>query len=221
MSEYVLRMLEDRLSPGAETEPLPAYNRVVYVAEGDVTISAGGKPQTLRADSGWFGAGSSRLKGGAGPARVWRWELLASPAGDDGLAIGGGVVSTEKLAEEITMDPKAAHMMRLDRVDFALGGIAYTHIHWGPGIRCLLRGELDVQAAQQQWQVRPGETWFERGPDPIYAQASTSELTSFVRAMVLPRALKGQTSIRYVDEKDADKPKTQKYTRYVDEFIEL
>ena len=221
MSEYVLRMLEDRLGPGVETAPLPASNRVVYVVEGDVTIAAGETPQTVRADKGWFGADSSRLKGGAGPARLWRWELVASPATDDGVAAGEGVVSEVKLAEEITVDPKAAYMMRLDRVVFPLNGIAYKHIHWGPGIRCLLSGGLEVRTAEQRWQVEPGESWFERGPDPIYAQASASELTSFVRAMLLPRALKGQTSIRYVEEEDAEKPKTQEYTRYVDEFVEL
>ena len=43
----------------------------------------------------------------------------------------------------------------------------------------------------------------------------------FIRVMVLPRALKGQSSIRYVLPEDADKPKTQQYRGYVDEFIEL
>ena len=39
--------------------------------------------------------------------------------------------------------------------------------------------------------------------------------------MILPRALKGQSSIRYVNAEDRDKPKSQKYRGYVDEFIEL
>ena len=42
--------------------------------------------------------------------------------------------------------------------------------------------------------VRPGETWFERGPDPIYARAS-EEPTSFVRAMIVPRSYEGRTTI--------------------------
>ena len=114
-------------------------------------------------------------------------------------------------------------MMRCDRVDFPLGGIAYTHIHSGPGLRCLLRGELRVifNEGEEEAMVAPGGTWFERGPDPIYAQASDAELTSFVRSMVLPREYKGRTSITYVKPEDADKPKPQEYTRFVDEFVDL
>lgn len=221
MSEHVLRILEDHLSPGAESDLLPACNRIVYVIEGDVTISTDGNPRNFVADSGWHDVRPSRLKGGTRPARLWRWELVPRPVEDDGVVSGDGIASVAKLAEAITLDAKANYLMRLDRVDFPIEGIAYTHIHWGPGIRCLLRGGLSVKTAQQQWQVTPGGTWFERGPDPIYAQASASELTSFVRVMVLPRALKGQTSIRYVEEEDAGKPKTQEYTRYVDEFIKI
>ena len=39
--------------------------------------------------------------------------------------------------------------------------------------------------------------------------------------MILPRALKGQNSIRYVRAEDRDKPKLQQYRGYVDEFIEV
>jgi hypothetical protein len=39
--------------------------------------------------------------------------------------------------------------------------------------------------------------------------------------MILPRELKGKSSIRYVKPEDADKPKLQIYRVFVDEFIEL
>ena len=39
--------------------------------------------------------------------------------------------------------------------------------------------------------------------------------------MILPRALKEQSSIRYVLDEDRDKPKTQQYRGYVDEYIEV
>jgi len=39
--------------------------------------------------------------------------------------------------------------------------------------------------------------------------------------MILPRALKGKSSISYVNEEDKDKPKRQKYTIFLDEFIEI
>ena len=39
--------------------------------------------------------------------------------------------------------------------------------------------------------------------------------------MILPAALKGKSSIRYVNPEDLDKPKSQQYTVFVDEFIEI
>ena len=48
------------------------------------------------------------------------------------------------LEHPIALDPKAAWLMRCDRVDFAPGGVAPRHRHRGGGIRCLLRGSLMV-----------------------------------------------------------------------------
>ena len=111
--------------------------------------------------------------------------------------------------------------MRCDRVDFPLGGIAYTHTHPGPGIRCLLQGQIAIEVEGGTRHVEPGESWFERGPDPVLATASSTALTGFVRSMILPRALKGISSIQYVRQEDRDKPKQQEYTRFVDEFIDI
>ena len=48
-------------------------------------------------------------------------------------------------------------------------------------------------------------------------QASMSdEPTSFVRVMVLPLALRGKSSIRYVKSEDQARPKSQTYTVFVD-----
>lgn len=221
MSNYTLRLIEDKLAPDSLRTELPGEIRTLYVVRGEVTVQAGGETRRVGTDEGWFGTGPCLVEGGANGATVWRWELAKSPNTDDGVASGAGVESVAKLSEELLVDPAGKHMMRCDRVDFPLGGVAYTHIHWGPGIRCLLRGELLVRTEESEFVVHPGETWFERGPDVIYAEASKTEETSFIRAMVLPRVLKGQTSIRYVNEEDEDKPKTQHYTRYVDEFVEL
>ncbi len=109
--------------------------------------------------------------------------------------------------------------MRCDRVDFPPGGIAYTHTHRGPGIRCLLAGEIRVEVNGHAHAVKPGEAWFEAGPDPVLAHASDREPTGFVRVMILPRELKGKSSIRYVRPEDQDKPKTQQYQVFCDEFI--
>ena len=66
----------------------------------------------------------------------------------------------------------------------------------------------------------PGGAWFEAGPIPVFAQAAMDRPSRFIRVMVLPRALLGQSSIRYVDEADRDKPRSQKYKGYVDAPID-
>jgi len=105
-------------------------------------------------------------------------------------------------------------------VDFPPGGVAYTHTHRGPGIRCLLNGEIRIKVSGAEHVVRPGEAWFEAGPDPVLALASEREPTSFARVMVLPGELRGKSSIRYVLPEDADKPKRQTYQLFVDDPID-
>ena len=222
MSGYVLQLLEDRLEADSRFSPaLPALKRVVYVVEGSIAIEAGTPVGPFAPNSAWFGTEPCAAQAGARGARLWRWELLETPAGDDGLAAGAGVESGLKQRDGIELDPQIEYLMRCDRVDFPLAGIAYTHTHAGPGTRCLLQGEIRVQVDDTESLIRPGESWFESGPDPVYAVASDSQLTSFVRVMILPRSLQGQSSISYVKPEDEDKPKTQQYTRFVDEFIEL
>ena len=69
--------------------------------------------------------------------------------------------------------------------------------------------------------ARPGDPWFERGPDPVLASASATASTSFARTMILPRSYRGRSSIRYVKPEDANKPQLQEYTRFVEEDIEI
>jgi hypothetical protein len=220
MSVYTLRLFEDILT-AAESATLPPRRRVVYVVEGRVLVSAEGPAGAFAANSAWFGAGSCTVQAGTEGARLWRWELVRTPVGDDGVVSGPGVMSRPLLMSDIDLDPTIQYLMRCDRVDFPPGGIAYTHTHAGPGIRCLLRGSIEICVGDEALSRRPGEPWFERGADPVLALASSDEPTSFVRAMILPRSLLGQTSIRYVRAEDLDKPKLQEYTRFADEFIDL
>jgi quercetin dioxygenase-like cupin family protein len=127
---------------------------------------------------------------------------------------------TSALRAALTLDPGGAYLMRCDRVDFPPGGIAYTHTHQGPGIRCLLGGEIRIRVKGDEHLVRPGEAWFESGPDPVLALASEREPTAFARVMVLPAELRGKSSIRYVLPGDADKPKRQTYQMFVDDPID-
>jgi quercetin dioxygenase-like cupin family protein len=113
------------------------------------------------------------------------------------------------LSREVALDP-GDWLMRHDRVDFEPGGIAYRHVHPGPGIRYLLFGEITIDSEGAVRTYGPGEAWFERGPDPVLATTSADEPSAFVRVMLLPAEWEGKRTIAYVDPADADKPKTQR-----------
>jgi quercetin dioxygenase-like cupin family protein len=219
MPQYTLRLYTDRLEPKAEAK-LPACSRVIYVREGDTIVRAGAQAAGLAADSAWHGAGAAAVTAGAAGAALLRWEL-AGRRSEAGELTGPGVASSLTLAHAIELGEPGGYLMRCDRVNFPPGGIAYLHVHRGPGIRCLLNGGIRVEVNGKAHDVAPGSAWFEAGPDPVLALASKTEPTAFARLMLLPREVRGKSSIRYVRPEDADKPKLQTYRVYVDEFIEL
>lgn len=216
MPQYTLHLYTDQLSPKSTVE-MPAATRVVYVREGDAILRAGGQAARLAANSAWHGRDAVSVAAGAAGATLWRWELAAGALADK-LA---GAASTLTLAHPVELADPGGYLMRCDRVDFSPGGIAYTHVHRGPGIRCLLAGGIRVEVNGKSHDVAPGEAWFEAGPDPVLALASETAPTAFTRVMILPRELKGKSSIRYVKPEDAGKPKLQTYRVFVDEVIEL
>ena len=56
---------------------------------------------------------------------------------------GAARVAGPALVWEVAAGP-GDWVVRCDRVDFPPGGVAYRHVHPGPGIRRLLRGELTI-----------------------------------------------------------------------------
>ncbi len=99
----------------SETLDLAAGGRIVYVASGELA--------TLHAGSAAFGADEAALAAGTDGATVLRWELTEWSVDD------------AKLAAHVELDPWADYAMRCERD----GGRAT-----GPGIGCVLRGELSV-----------------------------------------------------------------------------
>jgi quercetin dioxygenase-like cupin family protein len=126
-----------------------------------------------------------------------------------------------KLAAEVELDPAAEWLMRCDRVDFPPGGVAHLHTHPGPGIRSVLTGSIRIESEGEAHAYGPFDAWFERGPDPVFAAASETEATAFVRVMLLPREWEGKRTIRYVDPADADKPKSQRATVFLEQPVSL
>lgn len=204
---YVLRLTRDRLEAGSRLA-LPATNRVLYLLDGALTVDGKDVP----VNSAWHGAGTCPAVAGPAGATVLRYELVGK---------GGQAPGKPLLAHDIALDPSKPYLMRCDRVDFDLGAEALPHRHRGGGIRCLVQGtmELRVEGAPDRV-IKPGQAWFESGREPVYARASATEPTSFIRCSILPREIRGQSSIMYVDPKDAGS-KPRKYTVFVDEPIEL
>ncbi len=208
-----LTLSEDRVTAGITTV-LSATNRVVYVVSGRVDID----DNNCVEDEAWFGAGAVRIAANE-DATLWRWELH----GESGQPVDLG--NTRHMRDDqVTLpqqDPVAPWLMRCDSVWFPAGGCAYTHTHQGPGIRCLLYGSIRIDTGGVSTTYAPGQAWFESGPEEVFAQADAARPTRFIRVMILPNALLGQSSIQYVRVEDRDKPKVQRYHRYCDSHIIL
>ena len=127
------------------------------------------------------------------------WELLEDAPAD------------ALVAAEVDVDSE--WIARLDRVDFPPGGVAYRHVHPGPGIRRILHGELTIDRGDGEARTyRAGEAWFEGADDPVLATASATQDTAFVRVLLLPAEWAGRRTIRYVDPADEAKPRLQTAT---------
>ena len=198
---------------------LPPLNRVLYVLTGEVTVTHGGRAVGLEADRAWHGGGAGAVTASERGATLLRCELIGE-AGEEGPA-WPGVSSRLLLKHALELDSTQDYLMRCDRVEFAPGGEALPHGHQGGGIRCLIAGALEIRVGGRPGQVmKPGAAWFESGVEPVHAVASATEPTSFIRVSILPRAIRGQSSIVYVDPTHAS-AKPRKYTVFVDEPIEM
>jgi hypothetical protein len=140
---------------------------------------------------------------------------------DDGAALATQCLKgvAPRLTKGVTLDG-ARWVVRCDRVHFPPAAIAHRHVHPGPGIRRLLRGELTVERDEGARTYRAGEAWFEDADDPVLATASPTEETSFVRVLLLPGEWAGKRSIRYLDPADEEKPKLQTATILLEEPFE-
>jgi hypothetical protein len=157
--------------------------------------------------SGASAEAPNRVAHDVGDGRVLVWEL------------GENQPSGALLSAEVDLDSSTEWLMRCDRVDFEPGGIAYRHTHPGPGIRYLLFGRITIDSEGTVRTYGPGEPWFERGPDPVRAATAPDEPSAFVRVMLLPVEWAGQRTIKYVDPGDADKPKTQRATIFLEQLV--
>ena len=127
---------------------------------------------------------------------------------------GAARVTGRALVWELTERPEGDRLLRFDRVDFPPGGVAYLHTHPGPGLRVLLKGRIRIDTQGMSHEYGPFESWYETGPDPVFAAASETEESAFVRVLVLPLEWEGKRTIRYIDPADEEKPKLQRARVY-------
>jgi len=204
---YSLRLIEDRLAAGAAAPP-PRAPRVLYARSGALLDGLATEPVPA------VGPADPVARAGPEGALLYRVELVRQPPP----AADGRVL----LEHPIDLAGGAGWLMRCDRVDFDPGGIAPPHRHRGGGIRCLLRGRLEVTVAEGAPRtVAPGEAWFESGREPVLAVAAAERETSFIRVSIQPASIRGQSSILYVNPADAGRGRPRRYTVYVDEPIAL
>ncbi|SDV46137.1 hypothetical protein [Chitinasiproducens palmae] len=221
MAAYSLRLYEDTLAPNHAPIYLPAAARACYVVHGSATFEYDEGAQHQRAGGAWLGDAPLALLAGEEGATLWRWELDATDAPPGELRSAPGATSTCKLAETIDLDPRQQWLMRCDSVYFPPGGIAHTHVHQGPGIRCTLEGEIAIETLGQRHVHGPGDAWLELGHAPVLAPTTEARDTTFIRCFVLPRACRGRSSIRYVHAEDGGKQKPQRYHVFGERFISL
>jgi quercetin dioxygenase-like cupin family protein len=211
---WSLRLVEHRLEVGA-LRSFPQGPRVIFVRAGTIRLVTPGRGEggpPVGQDAAVFAAGACGVQSYRDALTFLVFELVRQPPPP----AGGRTL----LEHPMTLDPKAAWLMRCDRVDFAPGGVAPRHGHRGGGLRCLLRGSLTVTVGDAPGRLmRPGDCWFESGREPVLAQASTTEETSFVRCAILPAELRGRTSILYEDPAEATRGRPRTYTVFVDEPI--
>src|SRR5206468_10636255 len=211
-----LRLFEVAL-PVAGGSALGALDRGFFVRRGSVTVTSPTGETRLAEGEAWHGADACQIRAGEAGGSVLRYELSR------GAATPAGLAATNVLLEHaIDLDPRAEYLMRADRVDFAPGGVALPHRHRGGGIRCLVAGTLDVTVGDRPARrITPGGAWFESGREPVLAVASKDDATSFIRVAILPREIRGRTSIIYVNPSDAERGRPRTYTVFVDEPIAL
>jgi hypothetical protein len=205
----VLRLYEDIFSDGAALT-LPALPRMIFVVHGTVAIGDRG----LSDGEAWHGEEAVTARAGTCGTSVWRWELGTTAAA--AAATAAGVSSREKLAALLETLPAGELLLRGDSVAFPPGGCAYPHRHQGPGIRCLLEGGIRIDTHGRSTAYGPGGAWYESGPEPVFAQAASDRPSRFIRVMILPRELIGESSLQFVNDADKSKPRVQQYRIFAD-----
>lgn len=216
-----LHLYEDVLPAHALPVYLPAGPRALYLREGSAAFSFDDYSQSIEEGGGITGAGEMTIHAGDRETRLWRWELTdpSIPDNDVCLRSAPSATSALKLKMELALDSRFSWLMRLDRVSFPAGGVAWTHLHQGPGIRICRNGSITIDTEGESREYGPDEAWAEKGTAPVFAPTTREDPTTFIRCFLLPKHNKGTSSIRIVLPEDRRKENTQKYHVFSERIV--
>ena len=125
------------------------------------------------------------------------------------------------MARELAL-PAGEYLLRCDRVDFPPGGEAFLHTHQGPGIRVLLFGSIRIETQGSTHTYAPGEAWFETRPRSrarLDARGRAERVRALHGAAARPRRARRPSAT--CATRTASVPKSQRYTVFLDEPVEL
>ena len=214
-------LFEDHFPAGTKPVYLPRENRAIYVVSGGLDIHLDNSTRYLNEGSALVADEESTLLATEVDSTIWRWELAGESSDEAAHALrcAPQTASELKLAATFELDDRYTWLMRCDTVTFPPGGIAWTHLHQGPGIRITRSGEITIETEGTTKVHDPGSAWAEKGIVPVYAPTTEKCGTSFVRCFLLPKQNLGASSIRFVHAEDNEKINTQKYRVLMERVI--
>lgn len=183
---YTLRFYQDEFLPLASARPMEAQHSIVYIYSGSAIIN----DTELWKDNALYSADVMNAQAGEDGAVIWRWELVRTEEPNN-YAVGAGVKSRLRMSRKIRMfelSPRTKWLFKLDGI-YGNTGCTGLHSHPGSGIRCLLKGELNVQGTVAEWSRnnKMGDCWYEEGSYPIVSTTPEgAEPADFLRGMILP-----------------------------------
>jgi hypothetical protein len=219
-ARYQFQFYKDRLTPDSEAKPLPAANRVIYVASG--TVSVGGK--RLEAGEAAFQDRAVNFSSIDRDVELWRWDLVESAKPDSSPASEEDATNPVLTApiEKLEIEAGSTWFLRCETVNFPAETTVDMHAHHGAGIRCLELGEINFTHLDgMKNTVTPGDAWYEEAFHYLHALTMKTGPSRFIRVMLVPPEYNDTSTFKYHDQDDAEKPRRQTTEKLVDVTLTL
>lgn len=187
---YYLSYFNDFIAPRSSIT-LPEARRMIYAWRGAATVF--GAP--LDEGMATYTDGEVTITTSDQGVLLFRWDLIDEQARGfcvEELGIGSMLrMSREIWSLELTQGSE--WLFRLDMINNPPGLVADVHTHLGPGIRALLTGSFSCRQPSEDGTADcPGDPWWESGIEAVISTPSKTEISKFLRCMILPSSMLGQ-----------------------------